>query len=264
MRRRAGFPGGVCSALVVLAVGCTAAPPARPALPAPELDELSPIELLGYQIYLLDRAAWLATDAVQQAGLGETRIEGWLAVPSGSGVSVRFIGPCGSEPCSYIDVQFDAESHPQVARLDPPLALPEVHAAMWRARQLAIATKFRACTPTYNTVVVPAQHEGSAAWRVYLLAASADSTEVVLAGHHRVTVTAGGHSILSAEALSKSCVVVEAHQPAASLFITHVLDPEPIETHVFTSLEYGLPLFVATEKGTFEVEGASIRLVEPK
>jgi hypothetical protein len=266
VRRSSALAGGVCCVLVAVAVGCAAPPPARLPFPTPELDELSPTELLGYQIYLLDHAAWLATDAALESGLRDAPTEGWLAVPTGSGVSVRFIGPCGNAPCSYIDVQLGVQSLPQVAKLDPPLALPEEQAAMWRARQLAVGTEFRACTPTYNTVVVPAEHDGSPVWRVYLLAASVDSDDVVLTGHHRITVTADGRSILSAEALSKSCVIsaVPAHAQAKALFITHVLDPEPIETHVFTSLYYGIPLFVGTEQGTFKVEGASIRPVEPK
>jgi len=257
----------VVTILFVFVVGCAAAPQARPPFPAPDLGKLSPTELFGYRIYQLDQAAWVATDAALKSGLSATPIQGWLAVPSGSSFLVRFIGPCGSASCSYIDVQLAEQAlPPKVVRLEPPVALPEEHAAMWRARQLAVASKFRACTPKYNTVVVPTEQDGAVAWRVYLLAASEDPEEVVLAGHHRITVTSDGRSIISSEALSKSCIVSkpELNQDLAGLFITHVLNPEPIETHVFTSLNYRVPLFVGTKRGTFQVEGASIRLVDPR
>jgi hypothetical protein len=38
----------------------------------------------------------------------------------------------------------------------------------------------------------------------------------------------------------------------------HFLHPEPIETHVFTSLDYRMPLFVKTASGPFEMNGARI------
>lgn len=41
--------------------------------------------------------------------------------------------------------------------------------------------------------------------------------------------------------------------------VSHILHPEPIETHVFTSLDYRMPLYVRTETGSYEVHGASIR-----
>jgi hypothetical protein len=133
---------------------------------------------------------------------------------------------------------------------------------MWRARESALRSGFRACTPRYNTVVLPAKLDD--AWRVYLLAASQDADEVVLTGHHRVTVSPDGRSVRSAEPLSKSCVVGRRthDEPVEGLFLTHVLDPEPIETHVFTSLNYGVTLYVGTERGTYEVEGAHIELVD--
>lgn len=224
---------------------------------------LSETERLGLQLYQLDQAAWIATDAMLGAGLGGIPAQGWLALPAGPSFVVRFVGACGDAPCSYLDVYLQSQP-PEVVRLEPPVVLPETEAAMWRARQLALASNFRKCTPTYNTVVVPVEQGAAAAWRVYLLAASADPDAVVLAGHHRVTVSADGRSLLSEEPLSKSCLVneLDSNVGVAALVVTHVLHPEPIETHVFTSLTYRLPLYVGTEQGKFEVEGASIQRLE--
>jgi hypothetical protein len=44
------------------------------------------------------------------------------------------------------------------------------------------------------------------------------------------------------------------------LFMTHLLDPQPTEAHVFTSLSFHVPLFVGTMSNNilWEVSGASI------
>ena len=54
-----------------------------------------------------------------------------------------------------------------------------------------MSTKVRLCTPRYNTVVIPAD-DGGLHWVVYLLAASTDSDDIVLAGHHRITISGDG------------------------------------------------------------------------
>jgi hypothetical protein len=189
------------------------------------------------------------------------------------GFLVRFVGACPAGTCSYIDVDVSGAGTPLVPnKLDPPSPLPHEHAAMWRARELAAMWRarelaagsgFQACTSRYNTVVVPRENAGP--WRVYLLAASQDPDEFILTGHHRITVSPDGRTVLSSKALSKSCIVSKADRKEASptgLFVTHVLDPEPIETHVFTSLNYQIPLFVGTERGTFKVQGATIQLLD--
>jgi hypothetical protein len=127
-----------------------------------------------------------------------------------------------------------------------------------------VHSEFRKCTRTYNTVVLSDVRGGQVVWLVYLLAASQDADDVVLGGHYRVTVNANGTEILKSEPLSKSCIVGKRDKGAAGLMVTHVLDPEPIETHVFASLAYGVPIYVATEKGSYAVENGRIRQVEAR
>jgi len=81
-----------------------------------------------------------------------------------------------------------------------------------------------------------------------------------------MTISLDGRTLLESEPLSKSCIVNKAEpgKPLAALFVTHVLHPDPIETHVFTRLNYQLPLYVGTKRGTFKVDGAHIELVQPR
>jgi len=50
-----------------------------------------------------------------------------------------------------------------------------------------------------------------------------------------------------------------AERPDAALYLNHVLDDMPVETDVFTSLSYFLPLFVLAGGEAWEVDGTRIR-----
>jgi hypothetical protein len=43
--------------------------------------------------------------------------------------------------------------------------------------------------------------------------------------------------------------------------VTHVLDPFPIETHVFMSLNYQAPVIVITARSNFFVQGTTLRFL---
>jgi hypothetical protein len=252
---------------LAIVVGCSSTPydvrESREPFPPPDLQSLSPVERLGWTIYRHDRAAWSATDQALAQGLGETPAAGWITVEQDFGsILVRFAGPCGNAVCSYLDVA--TGSGIAIVTQGAPDPLPPDQAGAWRARKLVSSAEFRACTPRYNTVVLPTEHDGEPAWVVYLLASSTEPDDVILTGHHRFTVSFEGDQVLKAEALSNSCIVSKAKESVVAPFVTHVLHPEPIETHVFTSLDYHLPLYVGTEKGTYEVRGASVRLVKAR
>ena len=252
---------------LVTAVGCSSTPydvrESREPFPPPDLQSLSPVERLGYTIYRHDRAAWSATDQALAQGLTETPAAGWITVEQDFGsILVRFAGPCGDTVCSYIDVA--TGSGTAIVTRGAPDPLPPDQAGAWQARKLVSSAEFHPCTPTYNTVVLPTQHDGQPAWVVYLLASSTEPDDVILTGHYRFTVSFEGDRILKAEPLSKSCIVSKAKESLVAPFVTHILHPEPIETHVFTSLDYHLPLYVMTEKGMYEVRGARIRFVEAR
>jgi hypothetical protein len=135
---------------------------------------------------------------------------------------------------------------------------------MWKARQLATSSEFRACSSSYNSVILPYEKDGEPVWRVYLLAASQQLNELVMGGHHRFTISSDGTEILQQEALSKACMTMQVASNIAAPMTTHILDDEPIETHVFTSLDYHLPVYVATAMGLYSVTGTSIELIQDR
>lgn len=230
--------------------------------PAPDLDSLSETERLGWQIYLHDQAAWKATDAFLRSDPDMTGMQGYITEQrSPDTVLVRFIGTCGDELCPRFDVTVTGES---VDVQQVRGALTESQTASFRARQLAVNSGYRMCTPNYNSVVLETEHLGERAWRIYLLAASREPDTLVLSGHHRFLASGDGRHLIEREPLSNGCMVGTAPAEIAAPFVTHVLHDLPQETHVFTSLDYRMPLFVGTETGLYKIEGASIEQVRER
>jgi hypothetical protein len=130
---------------------------------------------------------------------------------------------------------------------------------MWRARQLALGSGFRACSPSYAAVVVPEEGERPGPWIVYLLAESTQPDRVVLGGHHRIRVSTDGSEILAREPLARSCMTSKLGADGAILGVTHLISEQPLETHVFLSLLHGVTVGVATGSGLWLVEEGRIR-----
>ena len=210
----------------------------------------------GIEIFQRDRAAWLATDAALAAGLQKTGAQGWITVRADGDWLVRFVAPCAAGVCSVLDVQLKG-NRPKARRLKTPAPLSAQEQATWKARELALSVEFKPCSDRYNTVVIPAGGQDGN-WVVYLLAATTDPNVVILAGHRRITVSGDGRTVLKNEELSKSCLQVKKEKESAGLMVTHLLDPYPIETHMFTSLNYGVPLYVGTGNGLFVIDGGTI------
>jgi len=92
-----------------------------------------------------------------------------------------------------------------------------------------------------------------------VLAATTNPKAVLLGGHHRLTISANGHEVLEKRAFSNTCLTLKKDAAVAALYATHVLDPYPVETHVFASLLHHVPIYIGTENGMFVVEGKAIR-----
>jgi len=227
-----------------------------------EEDYLRFAEKRGEEIYQRDQAAWLATDAVGVNELTLSGTSGWVTRPWNNDWQVRFIGDCENRICVVFDVVVDlSEKTTDITKYEIPPQLEEPQTESWLARQLALQSDFRACSQRYNTVVIAESAAGESRWVVYLLAATTESDLVLIGGHHRITVSNDGSKIIKAEALSNSCLAMEITPETTAVFASHVLDPHPIETHVFTSLNYQLPLYVSTAQARFAVEGSSIRVL---
>ncbi|HWW28058.1 MAG TPA: hypothetical protein VNZ85_19405 [Caulobacter sp.] len=247
----------VVAAGLALALAAPVSVLAADASPPIRAFDLPTIEKLGRAIYLQDRAAWLATDALtaKLPDLGAAGLKGWIVEGEGGDEKVRFLRDTGGGLEAGYDVTVTAKgAGPVIDPADRTLSAEE--RAAFAARQTAIKNLPGMCRQGYNSVVVK-DVEGDG-WLVWLLAPSPARDVLPFGGHYRFSVSADGQAVKRVDALSASCLTMDAHPklPGARspmLYVTHIVSPTPIETHVFLGLMYRVPIIVGTGKDTMWV-----------
>lgn len=249
----------LCMAPLSMALAQEAPPPQA------ESWSLEKVRRLGQAIYDQDVAAARGTDALL-ATLGDrqpTSLVGWIVVGEGRRQTVRFLARDGDELRAAYDIPVrNGRAGPVVP--SPDVLLPPEQQAMFKARETAAANigSLR-CTPRYNAVVL--NDPDGDGWLVWLLASTNRPNQLILAGHHRFRISADGTQVLRHDPLSATCIVEDIPQDQgqlAAVNVSHIVSSQPVETHVFTSLLYGLPLYVIAGGSIFHVDGARIRVVQ--
>jgi len=238
---------------------------------APEIRpfDIAQIEKLGREIHEQDSYAARATDELRRAypALGPQDVAGWIVEPRNDGTVVRFfrVGPDGA-PAAAFDVDFPTSTaNPIVSRADGA-AISDVERTKFAARQLALSGVTEPCSPTYNTVVLDDPERDG--WLVYALSATTEPG-MVIGRHYRFSISRDGAQIVQADRLSLSCIVIgpdtspiPAGATAVGAYITHVVSPMPVETHVFATLLNRMPLHVGTISGIWYIDDGKVELVE--
>ncbi len=227
--------------------------------------EIAFAERVGRMIFEKDRAAWVATDVLLAATTEEEKrgIQGWVTVETESGWLVSFLAGSAEEPCSPFKVVI-GDFEPMLLKLETCEALDERSAAMFRARQTAIANLGERCPTNYNTIVLPADVADEEGWLVYLLSASSEPDKIVAGGHVRFLMSPDGGTVTKRTPLSNTCLTLERMgedvDPVAQV-VTHVISDTPIETHVFLNLSEELALYVITDVGMWSVDDGKLRWI---
>jgi len=197
-----------------------------------------------------DRAAWVATDALRERvpDMTAAHLKGWIVEDRGAGQEVRFLRDVGAglEAGYDIDVSPDFKT---VVSEPSSRALTEEEKAHYVAIQTA-ADDLRGqpgCGPSYNHIVLKdPQGDG---WLVWMLPPLQEMGSMPIGGAYRFSISKDGKAVVRRDALSASCLVIPApHLPPSSkpvfAFVTHVVSPRPVETHVFLQLQAGQGLVV--------------------
>ncbi|MCK4866864.1 MAG: hypothetical protein KAT39_02350 [Alphaproteobacteria bacterium] len=229
------------------------------------VEQVQRAEVLGHAIFQKDILAARATDAFLADGSPSRKAEagGWATVADGENRVVYFFDQSQRNPAIIQEINFPDSSgkNPELREPGSRPALEKIAVAMFRARRAAEKAKYQACSQTYNSVVLPADLAGEEGWYVYLLAATTKRNAVVLGGHIRVHVSTDGKKILNVKEFTKTCLTILIPDNAAGITVTHIVDKHPVETHVFMSLLYGMPLYIGISPNTWAVENGLIRLV---
>lgn len=238
----------------------------EPALASFEIPVVQQAEKLGRQIYEQDLYAAQATGLLFAHGVAAADVGalGWITESRPDGCVVTFVTGEPQQWRSACVVTFAQPAEPNIILVDKDLT--ETQAAMFSARQLVLESVERLCSDAYNTVVLP--REGEPGWLAYALAATSDPNLILVGGHYRATVSADGRTVLEHRNFTKDCMVLKKPRAAnpdigvVAYTLAHVLDNTPTEVHVFLSLLYGKPLYVATADRRFwYIEGGKIRLL---
>ena len=230
--------------------------------PAPiEEWPLDKVSRIGAEMYRLDSAAWLATDALLAAITEDEAgtIRGWLIAPVEDGLRVRFYRQGEPDPVPGWDVVMKGRVAGPVIPAPAAVLAPEELA---QARALATARanvgRLR-CSAHLNTVIM--DDPDSDGWLVWLLTPMPQNRAIPLGGHYRFRISADGGEVLRRDQLSNSCFFADrppASQRDAMLFYTQIVSRGPVETQVFLSIQNQMTLVIMAGDRYFSVGGARI------
>lgn len=243
------------------------------AVPADAQPATTSAASMGTVLYALDRAAWVATDAMLKA-IPRDRLPaggGWV-VERGADRTLIVTFYAGSGTAARVVFVADVRDG-RVADSRIPAAdtmLTDAQQRLARAREAAVADAAkRGLTPcakaAFNPVVVPVD---GATIPVYLLTPQVETGRYPAGGHYRYAIDGQGKAV-AVRPFTRSCLTLGAPaaargQAPAGLFVSHLLDPTPTEIHVFTSLSARLPVFVGTGARVWRVDGRTITLSDMK
>lgn len=239
----------------------------------PELRELvSRSESIGRVLYLVDQVSAIGTDVLlaHVKSPEEHGLAGYLSLPeaNSSNIAPTFwvvFYTKGNEPNIPFRVRVPPNgATPTFEELVPPQPTTEALRVLIRARETALAAP-RDTQQAMNPILLPAEVVGEKGHLVYLLAGTTRPDVAVFGKHFRVLVSEDGRSIQRIDPLTKTVFELPLIAPDASaggriaaLTMTHLVSDYPLETHVFGSLLYRLPVYVGTARGLWKVDGDRI------
>ena len=243
-----------------------AATPAIADPTAPQLAAAKEAEARGAEIYAYDQAAWHSTDRFQidlkKAKLTldqafEQGVRGYVVEPTEKGLLLAtFYAQKDGRTWAFARYWMAGSAVRRGGLVKPgddaalsPLALKLVEL---RGKALAAAgeTKSFTCgTATPNTVVLPPRTDGT--YPVYVMSAATQAGKFPAGGHSRFDFDGAG-KLVAHRAFTKGCIDVETAavpKGAEGFGVSHALDPQPTEIHVFVSYNVPIKLFVIIEPG---------------
>lgn len=256
-----GWMIATAMAFMPVAALAQATPAPAPALaPAPQYPARPSAELeaLARQMYLFDQAAWHGTDAFREkwGSRAMDQLRGYIVVPGEDDLLVAaFYGEQDGKIVEFarFDVRVSdvVKSTIHLASARPELSPLAQHLVLARDTALAKAEQegLGLCARNNpNTVVLPPDADGNVA--VYIMTPQMENDVYPMGGHYRVDVDAAG-KVRTTRPFMKSCFPLPYGQTRGSdqqvaAVLSHLLDPQPTEIHLFASYHLSVPLYVVT------------------
>ena len=219
------------------------------------------LEKLGNEISRRDDLAARADEVVKAThpAARALKMRGWITELGSGGDTVYLIAETASGLCLAYTATFRDKEKPQIEdRRGQPL--PANVALRFKARETALAAVInRLYDVPYNAEVLD-DPDGSG-FLVYFLATGSESGQRILGGHFRVTVSADGSKVEQIDALSQGITKEKKGAPQTrerAIVISQLVSDVPVETFIYSSHLFGLPIFVGTKAGTWKVANGRI------
>ena len=217
----------------------------------PDQAALKAAEERGLQIYIHDHAASIVSDEVVplMTSTVRQRVKGYITEAKGGVIVVTFYGR-GEGDGLYAwyraAVGPDGRLFGTVSQYEVPQALSEYEEHAANARETGMNFEFQPCAQNYNFVVLPKP----GGWQVYLLPGTTQDDVVPYGGTYRVDTDATGRIMTANRAFSKSCISFRTNADTKALTVSHLLDPQPTEAHVFWQLWSGHSIYLITTQNS--------------
>lgn len=244
----------------------------QPLAPAPggvPLSTLKEIERTGMELFVLDRAASLAAGALEKVRgfKRDRRVKGWITEEVSSGIIVSFVGSKGKAPLSVLyraTVSRSGRIQGSPAQVNTPVALTEDQSAQFQVRSLGLSSVDAPCTKSYKAVVLP-RASATANWVVYALPEAAKPRVFPVGGSYRFEIDPARTSVVSSRGFARTCIDLSGPQELVAFSLSHILDPNPTEIHVFANLSSGTPIYLVTMDNNvlWKVDQGVISFVKP-
>jgi hypothetical protein len=239
--------------------------------------EVGNAQVLGDILAKEDIAAWVATDAMLESGsnkLVHGKPTGWLTrAPDPTGLKwvVSFTAKDGDREYSFADVSVLLDGKQPRLGVSAPAGgrdLEPEEKLFLHARDLTMArTDWLHCAETYNYSVGWAEMLDGRRILVRLLPARKDANVFPFGGFHEFSWATKEGGEVKHFSQTRGCLDMPAPPANADgFFVTHLTSDTPTQFHVFQSLSYQHPVYVATESNglTWKVEDGHISVVDLK
>jgi hypothetical protein len=263
--------------LIALAVALLAAP----ALAAPKPEELAAAkeaEARGAEMYAYDQAAWHATDRfladLERRHADQSALRGYVVEPDTDGfLKATFFAERDGRMAAFASywVRGSKVVRGGLVEADGARELSLLAQRMVEVRTRAIAAMQQPGHGTCNraspnSLVLPPRADGSIP--VYIMTPQVSDGSYPAGGHYRFDFDARNR-LIGERPFMKTCFDVRyggtgEGRPVA-VAVTHLLDPQPTEVHVFVSryVPIGLLVHTMTNDTTWALLDGKIEPVEP-
>jgi hypothetical protein len=217
---------------------------------------VSTLEKLGNELSHRDEIAARASDIVwaQHPEFKNVLPQGWITDQQRGGDVVYFIVEAKTGVTGAYKVTFARGGSPRVEDIHGQ-SLPAAIATRYRARQTAMKAarnKLNAAYGARYNFEVLNDPDGRG-FLVYALAAFTKMNPVYTGGHLRITVSADGEKVERIDELSHGIIEQKSDpgQKMVAVSTAQAVDTKyPVETWLYTSHLYHLPMYVAAKNGS--------------